>query len=324
MSSAYTLGRRIERLLYLGIIVLLLVVADFFLASGAAQLREDTKDKFYKEVVDSIDRKAYILKDCHRYTQLPQAKKEAELAKYKGYPTLLNYLQCDYDKELLEALKSVEKFTSPPSKRDRNEILTVFARRLSPEQTKDAIRAISGNRPSTLEIATVEVPSRVKLNVFGTDLTLPIESLALIAHLALVPLIFLWEGAIHQTRFRELNAIRTSKKSLATFPHILNIIPVVTVHNRRLSRLQKTTGFNVVGASVVRMIMVACMLLPPIIVHASTTFLLFPILEIRGVVTFFAAYFGILTGYLVLALPCFASLSAETSPVTRLETAYLE
>jgi hypothetical protein len=93
-----------------------------------------------------------------------------------------------------------------------------------------------------ISVIGITIPQQAKIEVLGAEMLVPTEHVISLLKAALYPAMILWLGSLFTTRRRELMSISKAKSLDNTFPHIINLFPVV--EHRTTPRKYKRVRFN--------------------------------------------------------------------------------
>jgi hypothetical protein len=230
MTGLYTLGRRVERLLYLGVAV---VAASLFsgLLSGAIEVRnrvemkdalqafareiEETRSVLQSEYDDMRARSAAASKNAARRSAAVEALTNA--ASGRSYEDHLRLLATFATIDISDRRDAVVHF-----------LTDTVSPALSIDENLARISAKKNEAIEPLRVLGVEIPRNVKVSVVGQELSIPLQVLSHALAVILGPLLILWLGSLYATRIREIHLLRTCKDMTESFPHILNQFPLLT------------------------------------------------------------------------------------------------
>jgi hypothetical protein len=288
------LGRRIERLLYFGLLLILLGVLSVYFAAAASYFAS-SDTRALDAIAALIERNKAQLESLFRRQSEPlspttdRQRRTASLRKSLGLPSEVSAPSLDastYRGRLYELASSV-----PDSYEIRDQLSQLLDTRLAPAQILEKIKA---QRDSMVRergiVLGVELPRSLTLQYGTTDFRVPSQLLAAALLLGLYLLSLAWAGSFYITRQRELLMIRGLNDYKASFPHILNAFAVdFSGLNSRLGIRTKPKSASVnlrigkVVTTAMRCLLVVAIIGPILfcVAHASLT--LFAILELHWV-----------------------------------------
>lgn len=281
------LGRRMERLIFVGILLILLGFAEAYVATANKQIREDRHAMAITSMLSRLEsqeprltalyqsdsellsarsatvsaeskrEKAVI--ETRRKLGLPPSipKREVPSQEPATYREALDKIV--FDLRLLHPELSMElaqdqytDYTTPPKK-----LINVLR-----EQNK----ALESS-PTT--VWGIQTPRLLQFQYAGTDYKFPFDFVSSALSIALAPMIVGWLGALTFTRQRELLIITSLEDYKLAFPHILNILPVNFVRIERLFQQTATAKarisqrkLNIIMAAVFRTFFILLITLP--------------------------------------------------------------
>lgn len=227
------LGKRVERLLYFGSLLLLLCCLELYLVSAALySLDENPAD--IGALIDRITVALPKLQASHqkipnvRPTDLKTAKdrRVAETRRQLGLPPQVEVIE-EKEETYAEMLKKLGTTTYPEKPLHAETLKIVANATQPPEKILAELRARQQaliQRPVT--IWGIETPLVMPLQYGGAQYQVPTSFLANSLLLALSPLLIGWLGSLYVTRQRELSIMRGIIDYRQSFPHVLNIVSV--------------------------------------------------------------------------------------------------
>ena len=140
----------------------------------------------------------------------------------------------------------------------------------SPIELISSLRAVEQKlRNSPLSVYGIEIPQSTQFDLAGNKMKVPVPTLALVAQIALLPIMLLWLGSLYHTRFREAVLISRATTIAEVFPHIINLFPVgkvVSPRKRDIVLAHQTTIFGLFF-SFLRFLLLIVFILPPTIAY---------------------------------------------------------
>lgn len=86
----------------------------------------------------------------------------------------------------------------------------------------------------------IEMPEKSTINIFGTQITMRVETLVRVMQFALGPVLLLWLGSLYHTRHRETLMIARIPDLTQLYPHLINVYPVLLFEkNGRMLELRR-------------------------------------------------------------------------------------
>lgn len=227
------LGRRVERLLYFGSILLLLCCLELYFVSAAVYVKtENPKDiaalivtiegelprleRLFSKVPDVVSKKAKTdldrrVNETRRQLGLPPQQEEIKSAE-ESYAMVL------------------EKILADSPSRQRLSPTTLNIVRNDKEPPKVKVEALQRLRRDLIAqpvtIWGIVTPLVLSMDYGGGQYQIPAEFIATSLFFALAPLLIAWLGSLFVTRQRELMIIRNLTDYRLAFPHVLNIVSV--------------------------------------------------------------------------------------------------
>lgn len=227
MKTLADMGRRVERLLYFWLFLVLLNFVVAYLAAAASYIL-DTDNRAIDELINSVEKNKAELQarfDHESKPLKPERERDIRIAKQR---LLLNLppvtTQSDNDQEKSYRKLLTEIFI-PISVRHKltQEIKNKFDIANPPEKIIKELRELSeSSSKKSASILGIETPSSLSFQYGATDFKVPAPYLALALLTISLPLAVVWLGSFYITRQRELLLIRKARDHKLTFPHILN------------------------------------------------------------------------------------------------------
>jgi hypothetical protein len=297
METISSLGKRTERILIVGILVAALAAGSGFLKVAFADSELGRGARAYKKVVLVLDEnrvsadKFYQdflggkkLKSWEQHSAIVQTEDKRFHAFVQSYDELLSKIlsYAIHEEESQQvSLKALLVNTSPPSK----------IRQAAQEKSTELL--------SRAELYGVVLPSEVQLNIYGVPIRAKLAQVVKAAFLITCVVVIIWLGALTETRGRELLAIRRSKVSGNSFPHILNSgNTLYTLHSRK-----KSSNLRV-EKNLARFMLLAMRMS---IVSLIGVLIVFPL--------FFGAWTALVGGLKDYEVPGLLSIAADLLPV---------
>ncbi len=239
----FTIGLRIERLLYLGFFLLLVCALQVYLTTVAVHFGAK-ETRALESLIEVLEKNAPGLQDLYetgKAPSIPNSEKEQrveamrkslglEPARKSNIPDAPNYAS-----KLQDLLMSLPDWSSLKGQLDG--VLT------SDKDPKTLIAALKelqkSETPEKGTVLGIETPRQLTLQYGSADFRFSALPLAIGLLVALYPLVFVWLGSFYITRQRELVAIRRARDYKDAFPHILNFVAVDS------SNFQKSMGLPV-------------------------------------------------------------------------------
>jgi hypothetical protein len=234
ISSLSIFGKRVERLFYFGIVLLLLSFFElYFVSASIYGGKENPKniERFIARFEPNID-KLWVL-----FSNPIPSSKEAITAsqreirvnatrKLLGLPSQIN--ETKKTETYSDALNEVVRSAAREAELSQETVGQLVDVNKSP----DALFADMRQKQQELlkkpvTVWGIEAPSTVPLLYGNAKYQIPISFIANALLCALAPLLIGWLGSLLMTRQRELLVLRELKDYRLAFPHVLNILPVI-------------------------------------------------------------------------------------------------
>lgn len=239
-----TLGRRMERLLFSGVLIIGACFVHVFFALASERFSMETPAQGLERLITEIETEEARLNELYRnrspspapaVTFRPNTSRErliAETRKNLGLPP--------------EKVEPPPKTTSPriETYQDRLRDLinkAAIASRANPDalaKSVDVTKAPKDNLVSLREILAaearkpvqvwgIEMPRLLQVQYGGMEYKIPATFIATATQFALGPLVLAWLCSIYATRQRELVLVNSLDDFKHLFPHVLNYFPVI-------------------------------------------------------------------------------------------------
>jgi len=241
-AMLFTIGLRIERLLYLVFFLILICALQVYLTAAAAHFNA-AETKTLDALINVFEGKKEELDELFRKSQTPSVaatERELRVAAMRekmGLAPAINSSgedQSKYREKLSDLTLSVPNWYEI-----RAEVSGKINAKKSPEEIISLLTDL--RRSKTQERGTVmgvETPRLLTVQYGSADFRLSAQPLATGLLAALYPLSFVWLGSFYITRQRELIGIRALNDYKQAFPHILNVFAV------DFARLNAALGFE--------------------------------------------------------------------------------
>lgn len=232
-----SLGRRIERLFYIGFLIIIACFIEFYLSVSGAYFFEmnEKVSEFYLNKIES--KKEELDKAFTRQKNPSLAASDAEHDKRAtrtrvelGLPPISETKRENSEKTYFQMISDI--FQSFPNNHElqKTKILEIFSSEKSPEDIISELKKFQKEEENRSGIILgIETPRLFALQYGGTGYKVPASFLSLALFSALAPIALVWLGSFYITRQRELLTIRESSDYRQSFPHLLNIFPVIFV-----------------------------------------------------------------------------------------------
>ncbi|MDO9387619.1 MAG: hypothetical protein Q7T65_13035 [Thiobacillus sp.] len=310
------LGRRIERLIFVGILLILVCFAEAYVATVNKQIREDRHAMAITYLLSRLE------SDESRLTELYQSKSESLSARNStisaegkrekavnetriklGLPPPAPKPKASSQEPVTygEALRKIvlelrlqypelgaefaqhqySDFTTPPKK-----LIDTFTEK----------KKVLESSPTT--VWGIQTPRLLQFQYAGIDYKFPFGFVSNTLAIVLAPMIVGWLGALTFTRQRELLLITSLDDYKLAFPHILNILPVNFI---RIERLFQQTGtakdrisrrrLNILMASIFRTFFILLITLPLVFGFLYSIVQLFDLNKDLGAIFLYVGFF---------------------------------
>jgi hypothetical protein len=290
-STLQLLGRRVERLLYSGVVLLIacfgllyLIKASEFFESGAAPLAAQLiqaiesdrahLDALFSEIAKvpptdaRADQREAVIARTRRQLGLPLAEPGRRADAREAYREALATVAITAS---VHAGASTEKLPDLEASKSPKQLLTEL------RKEQDELK----KKPTT--IWGIETPSSLPIHYAGMEYRVPPMLLASALAAAMYLLAVGWLGSLHITRQRELSAIAALTDYRLAFPHILNLLPVVFSELERSSfRTRRgrvaTRKINRIALGILRALILLLFSIPLVATIGYSAFVLVPLL----------------------------------------------
>lgn len=271
------LGRRIERLMYFGALLLVACALQVYMVATVDYIRTDNPAAF-SVLADQMAESQSRLQDLFAVAAAPPAPKEADVSseiaatrRALGLPPKTQPEEPGHTETYSAALDRLVRDTAAKTGMRPNVLSDVLDSKKPPLELVKKLR----ERQKELEkrpvvVWGIEAPITLPFQYGAAQYQVPNWVFANLLFVALIPLIIGWLGSVHFTRQRELFIIRGLSDYKSAFPHVLNILPIVpmsirSVSDARLVNIKsKNRGrvFNRVFYSLLRSMLVLIFALP--------------------------------------------------------------
>lgn len=222
--TLYFLGRRVERLIFGGILLAALSFADAYLTTANRQFVEDYSTGAVTNLLDRLElekpslsflfqaitesptpltsrlseltENQKLINETRKKLGLPPSsppKPSKPLPKPQTYREALDNIVSELGKNHIDQRKELEKYIDPT--KSPEDLIQVLHKQLK----------LLENKPST--VWGIETPRLLQLQYGGMDYKFPFGFVSSMLAIALAPLIVGWLGALYTTRQRELAMI---------------------------------------------------------------------------------------------------------------------
>ncbi|UPG92694.1 hypothetical protein [Luteibacter aegosomatissinici] len=286
-----TLGKRVERIMFLGVLVTIACLTLMVVCLGLSAGNDRGVARAYAIYAGKIE------------AELPNFEQAWNEASTEKVPFMSTYdwatYELSYDKLVTRYYLTAERFV------DVGDELSAFNKGIDKRSPKALVSDLRARSKALLEkpasVYGISIPSQIGVDVGATHVTSSLESMALIARIVLAPVLILWLGNYLGTRQREVLVIGASQSVLQIHPHLLNCFAVVKDRVvRKAERLDRTMGLFL--TAVARVIIAAILFLPGCLAYAVAVF------SFGGNEPFFFA------PLVILAIQCLGVFILELSP----------
>jgi hypothetical protein len=225
------LGRRIERLLYFGSIILLLSLINLYFVQASKLIGKESAASVNK-IIQIISNELPELRALH--SKLPtrsgstskglDALQNEAIRKNLGLP--LNEKSETQSETYYDRLSKI-KNTANIELNSSSETLATLDASATPDQILEALQTRSkALGEEALNVWGIESPSQVLLKYGEGEYLFPPSAIANILTHATSLLFVLWLASFQMTRQRELMIIKSLRSLDSVFPHIINVFVV--------------------------------------------------------------------------------------------------
>lgn len=233
----FELGKRVERLLYFGAIVLALCLIEVYLATTAKYMQSNNP--------------AAVL----ALVEQVRAREESLLALYKAQQSLEEALEARIRASQVEETRARLGLPAETDERrdakSYSQAIRDLVRSVAREvgfEAERALQDVAVDKPPDEIIAAleerynalknqpvfvwgIETPIMVPVTYGRAQYQVPASVLAWGLFLALGPILVVWGGSFYHTRQKELLVIIQADQFVSIFPHVLNTFPVEPVNH---------------------------------------------------------------------------------------------
>ena len=234
-SSLMFLGRRIERMLYVGIVLLILCFVELYLVSASVYFGAEGR-MGEAALLTRIEENKERLSSLFQSLQSPQerkllAKNEQRVAETRRKLGLPPKLVPDSTVEVETYGHALSAIITDVA-RDTGAHPGILGKSIDiskpPEVLIKNLHDLQkGLEKKSTTVWGIETPSLFSIQYSGIDYRIPTNFLASTLVATLAPLLIGWLGSLYLTRQRELLAISELHDYKLAFPHILNLMPIM-------------------------------------------------------------------------------------------------
>ncbi|MDO8318793.1 hypothetical protein [Rhodoferax sp.] len=233
-SGLFGLGRRLERLLYFGSVLLLLCFFELYFVSAAIYSRAESPDGVAELISKFESNKAHLeeLFEAARVVQVEKGNLErdarySETRRRLGLPEpsiASNQPKASYKGVVSELIAAVSNHSRASIEVAKH----LIDAQKSPEEILATLRKhYQDILKKPINVWGIETPLIVPVQYGTAQYQVPTSFIANALLVGLAPLLIAWFGSLYVTRQRELMILRQVRDYKISFPHVLNILPIV-------------------------------------------------------------------------------------------------
>lgn len=239
------LGRRVERLLYFGSVLLLICFLELYFVSAAKYVKTESTESL-AVLLEELEKNQPSL--VRLYENPPQPKvaiaqnqREKDIASLRsqlGIPPKVQVATAKLE-TYAEALFDLVR-TSGTSRKVSEETLSIL-KNANKKPSEIAVDLRKRQQEILLKPVTIwgiETPQVIPMQYAGALYQVPASFVAHALFFALFPLVLGWMASLYVTRQRELMILRSLRDYRVAFPHVLNFFAV------DFSRIEPFAGFE--------------------------------------------------------------------------------
>jgi hypothetical protein len=237
------LGRRVERLVFVGILLILLCFVEAYLAAANTQLNQDRHADAVTALLNHLEPNSLHLADLYKTKSPPPSPLTSTSSSTAKRQKAINETRKKLGLPPALPPKPERPVPKPPTYADTlhgiinavemayPELRSEFDKYDDPTRDPGLLIDALKKQKDILERAPttvwgIQTPRLLQFQYAGMDYKFPFGLVSSALEIALAPLIIGWIGALMFTRQRELFMIKALDDYKLTFPHILNILPV--------------------------------------------------------------------------------------------------
>lgn len=244
---AISIGQRYEKLLFWAAPITLATVAVLLIQLGY-------------QVSKPINEARCIVFALERFEErLPNLNRSYEVLKRRNTATRIELYKGEFEIALLSHPK--------PQGCDKyfDAYLAANIRKSPSDIFKDLAETEKRLRESPVSLFGIEIPQATQFNLAGNTLKAPVPLLALVAQIALLPIMLLWLGSLYHTRFREAVLVNRASTIAQVFPHLINLFPVGKLDSPKKREMLVAHQATIIGLffSFLRFSLLTVFILPP-------------------------------------------------------------
>lgn len=227
------LGRRIERLFYLGALLTLVCAIQLYVVTTLSFIRRDNPSS-YAALADRIESDLPHLREAfERPTSAPAPTTHANASSIDrnrarlGLPPKPAPTTPAPPATYHQLIASIISDTAHATGLAEVSLENLIDEKSPPEKVIDQIREkVRALMAKPVTVWGIETPITVPLQYGEAKYEVPTSFIATCLRVALAPLLLGWLVSFYATRKRELGLIRLSSNYYDTFPHLLNLFPL--------------------------------------------------------------------------------------------------
>lgn len=291
-ASLSQLGRRIERLLYFGIVLVLFCFIEWYLISASVAFANEREANINKllSVIEGKRENLTILflnrpSQIAKQQNLERELRVANTRNLLGLPPIST--QAEQTDKYKEALSEILHGVANQASTSAQELSGLLDSSVSPEELIHDLRKQQKSiDEKTVLIFGLETPRLFSISYGDIHYRVPPVFLATALLIILAPLLLGWLSSLYITRQRELMMIAALDESKWAFPHVLNILPLNQIElNRKFGINRHNKGTHIFTAiyrhtlSLFRSFVIMLFAIPMVIAFAYSALSVFEILE---------------------------------------------
>lgn len=272
-----TLGKRMERLLVLGVFILVACFIEFYFATLSERLAADRPTESLKVMLAELEnQKSQLLVLFQQKSQPPIEAKAVDLSQSVereqrvAETRVLLGLPPEAPKELTtdetptktetysDRLRDIVNKVAIQTQENPDDIMKSIDTKIDPSKMEVSLRAlIADEARKPVQIWGIETPKQLSFQSVGYGYKFPPSFIAMVLGFALMLLSIGWLASIYLTRQRELLLVASQEDYKVAFPHILNIVPVnFNFVYQRMGIAQETIDKSSIGPKTIGMMLI--------------------------------------------------------------------
>lgn len=240
------LGRRIERLFFAGVLIILVCCIELYFVTASQIFSSERPSAENQSILNQIERnldiltKLYEAKPAKQIDQAPPRgqtrkvdPKVLETRKALGLPPPTPEEPFGWKGKMPKQETYVDRMNdlinraAIDARAAPGAIAKLVDLKKGPQENTAAIRQrLAQVQTMPVSVWGIETPRLLSLQYGGLDYKIPADFIANALLVALAPILVGWMGSFLVTRKRELLLISELDDFKTTFPHILNLVPV--------------------------------------------------------------------------------------------------